>query len=219
MFYLSALLNEGGRSLGPKPGLAVRMWNGLSRDADPDLRVTRTGGTFEGGSQADIFGLVTPTDLARSLSDNSVGEFADHQIRDLRGRYPGIFVVKIRLFREVLPLGDQSGLFRFFQDGEFVVDEGLNLFSKLRDLDHVLLDLLFTNNFQNLVDHVCGDRRHEYRKDKGEEPVGAAADDVRAPLQESPFGHERPDGRGGECRSDPPADDQRGNSTCARDLI
>jgi len=40
MFYFSALLNEEGRSLGPTLGLAARMWNGFSRGADPDLRVT-----------------------------------------------------------------------------------------------------------------------------------------------------------------------------------
>ena len=145
--------------------------------------------------------------------------FADQQIRDLRGRNSGIFVVQIRLFREVLPVGEQSGLLRFFQDGEPVVDEGLNLFSKLRDHGHVLLHLLFTNDFQNLADRVCGDRRHEDRQDNGEEPVGAAADDVPAPLHETPSGHERPERRGGECRSDPPADDQRRNSAHARNLI
>lgn len=57
-----------------------------------------------------IFGLVTPTGLGRSLSDKSAGEFADQQIRDLRGRNSGIFVVQIRLFREVLPGGEQFGL-------------------------------------------------------------------------------------------------------------
>ena len=178
-----------------------------------------TEGAFGGGPQADTFGLVTPTGLGRSLFDTSVGEFADQQILDLRGRNSGISVVQIRLFREVLPVGEQSGFLCSFQDGEPVVDEGLNLFSKLRDPDHVLLHLLFTNDFHNLADRVCGDRRHEDRQNNGEEPVGAAADDVPASLHETPSGHERPEGRGGECRSDPPADDQRRNSAHARDLI
>jgi len=140
-------------------------------------------------------------------------------MRDLRGRNSGIFVVQIRLFREVLPVGEQSGILCFFQDGEPVVDEDLNLFSKLRDPDQVLLHLLFTNDFKNLADRVCGDRGHEDRQDNGEEPIGAATDDVPAPLHEPPSGHERPEGRGGESRSDPPADDQRRNCAHARNLI
>ena len=38
--------------------------------------------------------MVIPTGLGGTLSDKSAGEFADQQIRDLRGRDSGIFVVQ-----------------------------------------------------------------------------------------------------------------------------
>ena len=88
-----------------------------------------------------------------------------------------------------------------------------------RDPDHVLLHLLFTNDFRILLTAYAVTAATRIGRTMERKPVGAAADDVPAPLHETPSGHERPDGRGGECRSDPPADDQRRNSAHARNLM